>query len=90
MKIDNVEVSVKPGQSVLDAARAAGIEIPTLCHHEALEPFGGCRVCIVEVEERGSSCMSVESDSRSSVCPLRATSSSGGNGSGQPSLSPGS
>ncbi len=40
------------GMTVLEAARAAGISIPTLCHHDALEPFGGCRLCIVEVEAR--------------------------------------
>jgi NADH dehydrogenase/NADH:ubiquinone oxidoreductase subunit G len=39
--------------SVLQAAQSAGISIPTLCHHEKLEPFGGCRICIVEVEVRG-------------------------------------
>jgi bidirectional [NiFe] hydrogenase diaphorase subunit len=37
----------------LEAAQGAGISIPTLCHHEKLEPFGGCRLCIVEVESRG-------------------------------------
>jgi bidirectional [NiFe] hydrogenase diaphorase subunit len=36
--------------TVLEAAQGAGISIPTLCHHEKLEPFGGCRICIVEVE----------------------------------------
>ena len=39
--------------TILDVARSEGIFIPTLCHHEKLEPFGGCRVCIVEVEDRG-------------------------------------
>ena len=53
MRIDNQEVSVTKEQSVLEAARQAGINIPTLCHQEGLEPFGGCRLCLVEVEERG-------------------------------------
>ena len=44
----------KEGMTVLEAARSAGISIPTLCHHEKLEPYGGCRLCIVEVESRGS------------------------------------
>lgn len=35
---------------VLEAARQAGIEIPTLCHHEVLGPYGACRLCVVEVE----------------------------------------
>ncbi len=40
--------------TVLEAARSAGILIPTLCHHEKLEPYGGCRLCTVEAEVRGS------------------------------------
>lgn len=53
LQIDGNEVKAKAGMTVLEAARNAGISIPTLCHHEKLEPFGGCRLCIVEVEERG-------------------------------------
>lgn len=53
MQIDGKEVGAEEGMTVLDAARAAGISIPTLCHHEKLEPFGGCRLCMVEVESRG-------------------------------------
>ncbi|MCG8566861.1 MAG: 2Fe-2S iron-sulfur cluster-binding protein [Desulfobacterales bacterium] len=52
-EIDGIPVTADPGATVLEAAQAAGIEIPTLCHHEKLEPFGACRLCIVEVEERG-------------------------------------
>ena len=53
MQIDGREVRVADGSTVLDAARGAGIPIPTLCHHEELEPFGGCRLCLVEAEVRG-------------------------------------
>lgn len=53
MRIDGREVPATEGMTVLEAARNAGISIPTLCHHEALEPFGGCRLCIVEAEVRG-------------------------------------
>ena len=53
MQIDGQEVQAAPGMTVLEAARAAGIEIPTLCHHEKLEPFGGCRLCIVEAQIHG-------------------------------------
>ena len=53
-QIDGKEVSASPGMTVLETARKAGISIPTLCFHEKLEPFGGCRLCIVEVESRGS------------------------------------
>ncbi len=52
--IDGKEVKATQGMTVLEAARKAGISIPTLCYHEELEPFGGCRLCIVEVESRGS------------------------------------
>ena len=53
MRIDNHELKVTREMSVLEAAREAGVTIPTLCHHEKLEAFGGCRLCIVEVEEKG-------------------------------------
>ena len=54
LQIDGKEVRAKEGMTLLEAARSAGISIPTLCHHEKLEPYGGCRLCIVEVESRGS------------------------------------
>ena len=53
LQIDGKEVKAKEGMTVLEAARSAGITIPTLCYHEKLEPFGGCRLCIVELEQRG-------------------------------------
>ena len=53
LQIDGNEVRATEGMTVLEAAQSAGISIPTLCHHEKLEPFGGCRICIVEVEVRG-------------------------------------
>jgi NADH dehydrogenase/NADH:ubiquinone oxidoreductase subunit G len=53
MQIDGKEVKAEEGMTVLEAAQGAGISIPTLCHHEKLEPFGGCRLCMVEVESGG-------------------------------------
>jgi NADH dehydrogenase/NADH:ubiquinone oxidoreductase subunit G len=53
MKIDGREVVAAEGVSVLEAARNAGVSIPTLCHHEQLQPYGGCRLCIVEFETEG-------------------------------------
>lgn len=55
--IDNKSLQVEKGQTVLKAARAAGIEIPTLCYYELdgvkLENRpGGCRICVVEIEGR--------------------------------------
>jgi len=53
LQIDGKEVEASEGMTVLEAAQSAGISIPTLCHHEKLEPFGACRICMVEIEERG-------------------------------------
>jgi NADH dehydrogenase/NADH:ubiquinone oxidoreductase subunit G len=53
LQIDGQEVTASEGMTLLEAAQRAGITIPTLCHHEKLEPFGGCRLCIVEVDVRG-------------------------------------
>ncbi len=49
LTIDNEEVKVKEETTVLEAARKSGIDIPTLCAHEALMPYGACRVCLVEL-----------------------------------------
>ncbi|MBW1998190.1 MAG: (2Fe-2S)-binding protein [Deltaproteobacteria bacterium] len=53
LNIDGTEVKAKEGMTVLEAARDAGFKIPTLCHHEKLQPYGACRICVVEVEIRG-------------------------------------
>ncbi|MCD6134626.1 MAG: (2Fe-2S)-binding protein [Candidatus Omnitrophica bacterium] len=53
LEIDGKEVKATAGMTILEAAQSVGITIPTLCHHEKLEPFGGCRLCTVEVEVRG-------------------------------------
>jgi len=47
--INGKEVQGEEGQYILDVAKKSGIEIPTLCHHEALEPAGMCRLCTVEL-----------------------------------------
>ncbi len=49
LKINGQSHHGSEGDTVLDVARRKGIHIPTLCHHDALEPFGGCRVCMVEI-----------------------------------------
>lgn len=53
LQIDGKEAGAREGMTILEAARSVGISIPTLCHHEKLEPYGGCRICTVEVEVRG-------------------------------------
>ncbi|MEK7864427.1 MAG: 2Fe-2S iron-sulfur cluster-binding protein, partial [Nitrospirota bacterium] len=50
LTIDGKTIEVSEGTTVLDAAKMLNIEIPTLCHHPKLTPFGGCRLCIVEVK----------------------------------------
>ena len=47
--INGQKVFARAGWTILRAAQAAGIDIPTLCHHPALAPIGACRVCLVEV-----------------------------------------
>lgn len=48
--VDNIPVQLPKGSTVLDAARKAGVYVPTLCHMEGHKPIGACRVCLVEVE----------------------------------------
>ena len=50
LTIDGKPVAVETGATVLEAARGAGIPIPTICDHKDLSPYGACRMCIVEIE----------------------------------------
>jgi predicted molibdopterin-dependent oxidoreductase YjgC len=50
LQIDGVEVAVPAGSTILDACRAQGLDIPTLCYLENLTPVNVCRVCVVEVK----------------------------------------
>jgi len=47
--IDDQEVKAEEGMTILETAQSAGIDIPTLCHHEKLAPYGACRLCTVEI-----------------------------------------
>jgi len=51
LTINEQEITVKEGMTVLEAAQQAGIYIPTLCYHPDLAPYGACRLCIVEIEK---------------------------------------
>jgi predicted molibdopterin-dependent oxidoreductase YjgC len=51
LSIDGVKIEVPEGTTVLEAARKSGIYIPTLCYYPDLEPYGGCRLCVVEIEK---------------------------------------
>jgi formate dehydrogenase major subunit len=50
--INGREIAAQAGQTILEAAREAGIDIPTLCEHPQLEPIGACRMCLVEIERQ--------------------------------------
>ena len=51
--IDGKEIKAQEGMTILEAAKEAGLNIPTLCHHEELKPYGACRICSVEAERKG-------------------------------------
>lgn len=53
LQIDGREVKAREGMTILQAAQSVGINIPTLCYHEKLEPYGACRICMVEIETGG-------------------------------------
>ena len=55
LTIDGIPVEVSADTTVLQAARKLRINIPTLCYYEAIEAYGGCRLCVVEVEKNGRS-----------------------------------
>ena len=50
LTLNGREVQAQPGQTILDVARAEGVDIPTLCYDSRLEAYGACRMCLVEVE----------------------------------------
>ena len=50
LTIDNIPVSVPQGTTILEAARAAGIKIPSLCFLKEINEIGACRICVVEVK----------------------------------------
>jgi formate dehydrogenase alpha subunit len=50
LTLNGREVQAQPGQTILEVARAEGVDIPTLCYDARLEAYGACRMCLVEVE----------------------------------------
>ncbi|KPU44078.1 NADP-reducing hydrogenase subunit HndC [Oxobacter pfennigii] len=48
--IDGINVEVQDGTTILEAAKSVGINIPTFCYDPSMEIYGGCRICVVEVE----------------------------------------
>jgi bidirectional [NiFe] hydrogenase diaphorase subunit len=49
LRMNGLDVQVEEGWTILEAARFFGIEIPTLCYHDGLSAWGGCRLCVVEI-----------------------------------------
>jgi bidirectional [NiFe] hydrogenase diaphorase subunit len=54
LTINNVPVTAQPGEYVINVARRNGFSIPSLCSHEAVEPIGACRLCLVELSANGN------------------------------------
>ena len=54
LTIDEQPVTVPKGTLLIEAAKSIGIDIPYLCYYEKVTPFGGCRLCLVEVEKARS------------------------------------
>ncbi|MGC8779007.1 MAG: 2Fe-2S iron-sulfur cluster-binding protein, partial [Candidatus Caldatribacteriaceae bacterium] len=48
--LDGKEVKVPEGITILEACKMEGFHVPTLCYMEGLSSWGGCRICVVEVE----------------------------------------
>lgn len=53
LNIDGKKVEAEEGMTILEAAKSVGIDIPTLCYHEKLAPYGACRLCTVEIAKNG-------------------------------------
>lgn len=53
LTINGIRISCPEGKSILEAAESHGIKIPKLCYHHSLQPFGACRLCLVEDKKTG-------------------------------------
>jgi len=53
LTIDNQTIEVPEGNTILEAAEKLNIYIPTLCYHQSLTAYGGCRLCVVEITQNG-------------------------------------
>ena len=53
LTINGKKIGALEGMTILQAAKRVGINIPTLCHHDSLSPYGVCRLCLVEINQRG-------------------------------------
>ena len=55
INIDGIDFNAPEGWTILETARYLGLEIPSLCYYEGLSPWGGCRLCIVEINKHKNS-----------------------------------
>lgn len=65
IRIDNKEINLESGKTILDAAKKAGISIPTLCHSDGTEPYSSCMVCMVKDKMKNNyipSCTAIAED----------------------------
>ena len=62
IEINGILYDAEPGQTILEIAQINNIEIPTLCYHKALNPYGGCRLCVVEILGDGWSKLATSCD----------------------------
>ena len=51
LTVNGQPIAVPEGTNLLEAVRVAGTELPTLCYHAGLEPYGACRLCMVAITE---------------------------------------
>ena len=50
LKIDDIDIAIEEGATILQAAKEAGVTIPTLCHLDGVTDVGACRLCLVEID----------------------------------------
>ena len=62
LKVNDIDVEVEEGLTVLQACEKAGVEIPRFCYHEKLSIAGNCRMCLVEMEKSPKPCLLYTSD----------------------------
>ena len=65
LNIDGIDINVPAGTTVMRAAKLAGVSVPKLCATDSLEPFGSCRICLVQIEGRNglpASCTTLVED----------------------------
>ena len=62
--IDGKNITVENGITILEAARSAGINIPTLCYLKDINEIGACRVCVVEIEGNANLCAACNTQNR--------------------------